>query len=103
LALEQLAPDPRGGGQVRQEVAERLDGQPAVIADIPQRRERAVPCDTARSWHAAVVLRDVHVRDPRASPADRGGRILLLDVRVEGVEVDPAVRVVDLIDAGDRL
>jgi len=45
----------------------------------------------------------VHVRDPRAGPADRGGRILLFDVRVEGVEVDAAVRVVDLVDAGDRL
>jgi len=103
LALEQLAPDLRGGGQVRQEVAERLDRQPAVIADVAQRRERAVPGNAARSRYAAVVLRDVHVRDPRAGPADRGGRILLFDVRVEGVQVDAAVRVVDLVDAGDRL
>src|ERR1700680_486146 len=103
LAVEQRSPDFRGRCQVRQEVAERFDRKPFVVADVTQRRERGIPRDAARSRNASVVLGDVDVGDPVAGAAYRSGRVLLLDVRVERIEMEPAVGGVYLIYEADTL
>jgi len=54
-------------------------------------------------WNTTIVLRDVDVRDPVARTADRVGGVLLFDVRVESVEMKPAVRMPDIIDQADPL
>ena len=43
LALEQGSPDLRRGGEARKEPAERLDGEPAVVADRLERAEALGP------------------------------------------------------------
>src|SRR5215469_12778601 len=103
LVVEELPPDLGGGGEVRQEVPERLHGEPAVVADVPQRSERRVPGDAARSGHATVVFRDVNVGDAAPRPPDSGRRILLFDMGMERVQVDAAVGVPHLIDEADGL
>src|SRR5882672_2835671 len=43
LVLEQRPPDLRGGGEIRQEVAEGLNREPTVVADVTQRLECRIP------------------------------------------------------------
>jgi hypothetical protein len=97
FAVEQLPPNPGGGGEVRQEVAECFDGEPTVVADLAQGVEGRVPSDGSASGYTAVVLGDMHVRDPVPGPPDRIRRVLFLDVGVEGIEVDATARMSDLI------
>src|SRR5215467_10482469 len=63
LVIEELSPDLGGGREVQQRVPERLHGEPAVVADVPQRTERRGAVDAARSGHATDVFRDVKVSD----------------------------------------
>src|SRR5881409_2139423 len=90
-------------GVAFQEVAERLDGEPAVIPDDAQRTERRIPSHAPGSGNAAVVLRDMDVSDAIARSANRRRGVLLLDVRVEGVEVDAAVGMTNFVDETDGL
>jgi hypothetical protein len=46
----------------------------------------------------AVVLREVHVDEHVLALVERGARILLLDMRVEGVVHHPHARMIDLTD-----
>ena len=52
---------------------------------------------------AAVVAAGVEVGQPVAGEPDRGRRVLLLDVHVEGVEQDPDAGRVDAVDDLQRL
>src|SRR5205085_9164426 len=61
FAVEHPAPDLRRTRELGQAVAERLDNDPAVIADLVERGERRVPVDLAAARRRTVVLRDVHV------------------------------------------
>ena len=96
LALEHPPPDLRRRREVGQRVAERLDHDPPVVADLLQRGEGLVPRHLAGPGRAAVVLGGMEVDEHVFAFLQRRTRILLLDVRVEGVVHQPAVRVVDL-------
>src|SRR5947207_1256661 len=103
FVVEQRPPDLGGRGQVGQEVSKGLDRQPSVVGHVAERLEGRLPGDAAAARHAAVVLGDMDVSDASSRPPDRGGRIFLLYVRMEGVEMDAAVGVADLVDQADGL
>src|SRR6266853_672413 len=92
LTVEQWTPDLGSRGEVRKKVAECLHREPAVVAGFPQGVERAIPGHTAGTGHAAIVLGNVDVGNtvPRAPDCIRG--VLLLDVGVEGIQMEAAVR-----------
>src|SRR5919109_4151030 len=60
---KEVAPDLGRRGQGGQGGAERLDRQPAVVADAAQRPRGRGEVDVALAGRAAIVLRNVHVAD----------------------------------------
>src|SRR6267143_4295802 len=98
LTVEQWTPDLGGRGEVRKKVAECLHREPAVVAGFSQGVECAIPRHAAGTGHAAVVHGNVDVGDTVPRTADRIRGVLLLDVGVEGIQMEAAVRVSDLVD-----
>src|SRR4030095_14623557 len=65
--LEEPPPDRRGGRDLGHRLTEALDRAPAPVLQVPERTERALPVHLPRARHAAVALRDVHVREMLAA------------------------------------
>src|SRR5262245_54688150 len=84
-AGKEIAPDSRGGGEVRQSAAEGLDREPAVVLHLLEGLERCIPVDLTGPWRAAIVLADMHVGEDRRDRADGGCRVLFLDVGMKAV------------------
>src|SRR5690606_31566511 len=102
-AGEEIAPDAGGGGQFGYGAAEGLDRQPAVVAKFLENADRLADLRMAAPWRAAVILRDVDVGEIARSVqcAQRGNRVLFLDMRVEGVVEDADAA--HPLGIGDRL
>src|SRR6185503_4949533 len=82
---EEIAPHPRRRGKLGKATAERLDRQPVVVAQRPERRDRLADARLPLARGAAVVLADVDVAELARGPrrAHRRDRVLFLDIGVE--------------------
>src|SRR5688500_16024347 len=86
LAGGERAPHRRRGGDRLVLGGEGLDHDRAVVARGAQRVTERRPVDVVGARGAAVVGRGVHVGEPVAGERERRGEVLLLHVRVVGVD-----------------
>jgi hypothetical protein len=82
---------------------EGLDSDAVLIATIAQRREGLPPRNQIATRDTPLAAAGVEVAETVAAGADRGAHIFLLDVHVEGVEVDLHVGHVYLLDEAQRV
>jgi len=77
---------------------ERFDHDHAVVPDVPQCVANARPVGVVGPDDAAVAATGVEMPQVRSRAMNRIRQALLLDVHVEGVEVDAHVRAAHLFD-----
>ena len=70
---------------IGQRATEGFDGQPAVVVMRLQSRKGLRPAHKPVSRRAAMVLRDVHVRENRGQNADGGVDVSFFDIGMESV------------------
>src|SRR5207302_947041 len=102
---EEIAPDASCRRKFRNAAAERLDGQPAVIAERLQGPDRLPDLGMAPAGRAPVVFRDVDVGQGAAGMERSQGseRVLLLNVGVKRVVENAEAWLRHALGVGNRL
>src|SRR3979490_3279633 len=87
-----VAPDRRGRAQVAHGKSETFNREPTVVLQSAKRLKYAGPLDVAAPRYAAIVLTRVDMLQVLSDSQVAGGDVLLLDVRVKGIEQNSHVR-----------
>ena len=98
-----FAPDGGGPGDDFDIGGEGFDDDIALVADGFEGGNEGFPVDMIATWGAAVAPAGMEVGEEGAGFEDGGGLIFLLDIHVEGIEVEANGLAADGFDEFDAL
>ena len=91
-------PHRQPAGDIDVDMVHAFQRDRALVADLGDRLHRSRPVEHAAARHAAIGLRDVDIAEIGRGRLEAGGKALLLDMHVVGVEMDEDVVRADPLD-----